>query len=351
MLLVNLLTFFRISLFTQIVAPHTPPGRANYAVEILLAALLEFKAFTVFSLLFGVGMGIQAGRLPARFLVRRFLVLLLFGVCHMTLLSNVDILCLYAVCGLLLLPLTRLPSRVLAALGVLGLAATLLPLWSKFVPDAQALRIQGELATRIYATGSFAELLRFRWDETRRFILPLLFTVFPRTLGVMLLGLAAWKTGALSDPRKHRAWLAGVAVGAGTVGMATTLLQTWSQESGRWPVSDTVLSALSTVPLALAYAAGLLLWLSGPRAGFLAPLLAAVGRLSLSNYLGQSLVLGFLFYGYGLGLCGRFGSAAALGIGIALYLTQVLGSVLYLRRFRFGPMEWLWRTLTYGAPP
>ena len=152
------------------------------------------------------------------------------------------------------------------------------------------MRTQGELATRVYATGSFAELLRFRWDETLRFILPLLFTVFPRTLGVMLLGLAAWKTGALSDPGKRRTWLVGIAVGAGTVGMAATLLQTWSQESGRWPVSDTVLSATSTVPLALAYAAGLLVWLSGPRAGFLARPLAAVGRLSLSNYLGQSLL-------------------------------------------------------------
>ena len=267
----------------------------------------------------------------------------------MVLLSNVDILCLYAVCGLFLLPLTGLPARVLAALGALGLAVALLPFWTRFVPGAEAMRAHGELATRIYATDDFAELLRFRWDETRRFILPLLFTVFPRTLGVMLLGLAAWRSGALSDPRKHKARLVGV--GAGTVGMAATLLQTWSRESGRWPVSDLALSALSTVPLALAYSAGLLVWLSGPRAGFLAPPLAAVGRLSLSNYLAQSLALGLLFYGYGLGWCGRFGSAVALGIGIALYLLQVLTSVLWLRRFRFGPMEWLWRTLTYGAFP
>ena len=109
-LLVNLLTFFRVSLFTQIVAGHTHPGRANALVDEGVTVLLEFKAFTLFSLLFGVGMGIQADRLPGRFLLRRFLVLLGIGFCHLVLVSNVDILCLYALCGLLLLPLVKLPT-------------------------------------------------------------------------------------------------------------------------------------------------------------------------------------------------------------------------------------------------
>ncbi|MEJ7608735.1 MAG: DUF418 domain-containing protein [Bryobacteraceae bacterium] len=68
----------------------------------------------------------------------------------------------------------------------------------------------------------------------------------------------------------------------------------------------------------------------------------------MTNYLVQSIVLGFIFYGYGLGLFGRIGSGAAVGIGVALYILQVQLSRLWLRHFRFGPFEWLWRSLTYG---
>ena len=73
-----------------------------------------------------------------------------------------------------------------------------------------------------------------------------------------------------------------------------------------------------------------------------------MGRMALTNYLMQSVVLGCVFYGYGFGLFGRIGPAAAAGIGVAIYLVQVHLSRLYLRRFRFGPFEWVWRSLSYG---
>jgi uncharacterized protein len=107
-------------------------------------------------------------------------------------------------------------------------------------------------------------------------------------------------------------------------------------------------TALSLVPLALAYVAALLLFLSrepgGERFGWLVPL----GRMALTNYLAQSIVLGFVFYGYGLGLFGRLSSAEALPIGLTLYAAQIAASAAWLRRFRFGPAEWLWRSATYG---
>jgi uncharacterized protein len=70
--------------------------------------------------------------------------------------------------------------------------------------------------------------------------------------------------------------------------------------------------------------------------------------MALTNYLLQSIVLGFVFYGYGFGLFGRIGSAAAACIGLVLYAAQLQLSRLWLRRFRFGPFEWLWRSLAYG---
>jgi len=81
----------------------------------------------------------------------------------------------------------------------------------------------------------------------------------------------------------------------------------------------------------------------------LLPGLAAAGRMSLTNYLAQSVVLGFVFYGYGLGLFGRAGSATAFSIGLALFWLQVAASRACLERRRFGPAEWAWRRLSYGT--
>jgi uncharacterized membrane protein YeiB len=98
--------------------------------------------------------------------------------------------------------------------------------------------------------------------------------------------------------------------------------------------------------LALAYISGLLLWLNPRRTSHL-PGFAAIGQMALTNYVLQSIVLGCIFYGYGFGLFGRIGSAAAAGFGLAIYGAQLQLSRFWLRRFRFGPFEWLWRSLTY----
>jgi uncharacterized protein len=91
----------------------------------------------------------------------------------------------------------------------------------------------------------------------------------------------------------------------------------------------------------------LLLWLKSRRAPQL-PGLAACGRMALTNYLIQSIVFGFVFYGYGLGLFGHLGSAPVACIGIMFYIAQVYASRVWLTRFLFGPFEWLWRSLAYG---
>jgi hypothetical protein len=77
-------------------------------------------------------------------------------------------------------------------------------------------------------------------------------------------------------------------------------------------------------------------------------LFASLGQMALTSYLTESVVLGVIFYGYGFGLFGRMGSAPAASIGIALYTGQLFFSRFWLRHYRFGPVEWLWRSLTYG---
>lgn len=106
--------------------------------------------------------------------------------------------------------------------------------------------------------------------------------------------------------------------------------------------------ALGGLALALWYASAVVLLVERPAwRRRLAPL-AAAGRMALTNYLLQSLVCTTLFYSYGLGLYGRVGPAGGLLLTLAIFGGQLAFSAWWLRRFRFGPVEWLWRTLTYG---
>jgi uncharacterized protein len=357
-LLVNLLGGFRISLFESILTVHTRPGWANHAVDILVEWVFEFKAFTLFSLLFGVGVGVQQERKASRkiksfrFFIRRFVALLGIGLCHMLLIWNGDILALYAICGLLLIPTATIsPKRLgIAGMAIIGLAPYL-PFFGGFFPTDEAMRTQSVIATRVYSTGSFIEILFLRVSEAGHFILPLLISSLPRTFGLMLVGIAAWRSGILQQPGKHSALFKGILVGAGSLGALTTTLHVWSRNTGRLPPNALDwLYPYSSVLLAFGYGAGLLLWLHSISDGIarrLARLLAAGGRMSLSNYLMQSVIFSVVFYGFGFGLFGKLGSAAAALIGLVVFGAQLIASEWWLRRYCFGPAEWLWRSLSY----
>jgi len=333
-LLVNLEGDFRISLFEHMRRFHTDPGMWNELTDTLIALFLDFKAITLFSVLFGAGVAIQAERASKRgidataFLIRRFAVLLGIGLVHMLLIWNGDILVVYAVCGLLLLPLRRLPPWALAGAGaavILGVTVFGFSI-PVYFPSGGAMARQAMAARQVYGSGSFAEIMRFRWQETGPFIVPLLIGVLPQTAGLMLIGEAAWFGGIFREPERHRRLLIGVLIAGGVLGF-------WKH---------------TPIPLAFAYAAAALLWIGSDRVpGFAAPF-AALGRMALTNYLWQSIVMGLIFYGYGFGLFGRVGPAVAALIGIGIYVAQLIFSVAWLRRYRFGPAEWLWRTLTYG---
>ncbi len=351
-LLVNLEVGFRVSLFQQMLTPHTHAGWLNYVTDLIVAGVFEFKAFTLFSFLFGVGVGIQAERAAASatgFLLRRFAVLLVIGLCHMLLIWNGDILTLYAVCGLLLLPFTGLSARWLAALGVaLILLAPYLPFFGAFFPAREAIKAHAVVATQVYANGSFAEVMQFRCYEAWHFIAPLLLYTLPRTLGLMLCGLAAWRSGVLPRQLEHRRLLILLLLTAGSLGVLMTSLQGWASETGQAkPAVLAWLYPYDFILLALAYGVGLLLWLSPTRSA-LARGLAAGGQMALSNYLLQSIIFSLIFYGYGFGLFGRLGSAITALLGLTVFAGQLVTSAWWLQRFRFGPAEWLWRSLTYG---
>ena len=357
-LMVNLLTYFRVSIFQHLLVFDTHPGLINRAVDLFSAGLLEFKAVTLYSLLFGVGVSIQAERAAARgtmigrFLVRRFMALLLIGLCHLFLLSNVDILCLYAVCGLGLIAFTESRTRELAILGGTIVGLSFFIDFSACYPSVKAMEAAAAQATLVYAKGNLSDILRLRGSETWHLILPLVFAWLPRTFGLMLVGMAAWRSHIFKKPEEHLRLLWTIALGGAIVGGAAMAVVTYS-EAWKHPhpilIPQRILEACSYVPLAFSYGAALLLILRSRRVSKMMSLIAPLGQMSLTNYLTQSLIFGWVFYGYGLGLFGKLSPAEAAVIGLAVYIAQIAFSIVWLRRFRFGPCEWLWRSMTYGC--
>ena len=193
------------------------------------------------------------------------------------------------------------------------------------------------------------DILAFRSRETAQFMAPLLLGFLPQTAGLMLCGIAAWRSGVLREPQRYKRLLGTIFVGALAIGATATSLQVFSRSSGRTQaIPEGLLRLCSFVPLAFSYAAGVLLWMTPARVTPVTALFASLGQMALTNYLTESVVLGVIFYGYGFGLFGRIGSALGLLIGVALYVSQLFFSRFWLRYYRFGPVEWLWRSLTYG---
>jgi uncharacterized protein len=341
-LTVNLITAFRVSIFTQFLPATDAPGPWDVLVELLVTFALESKAFALFSLLFGVGLAIQFERLADTgrtdyFLVRRLLALLAFGVLHLVFIWNGDILTEYALAGFVALPFLRWPPVMLAKAAafflVLFLGLAIFPHPVK-LPDPATLQLHAEEATRVYSSGTYSEILAFSVRELR-LMLPLHLNVFPRTVGLILLGACIWKSGVLL--RRPRIGWAAWGLGGTLLGFALTVLD------------ERILSGMvAPVILALGYGALTYAVATTPLFARLLRPIAALGRMAFTSYILQSVVLSFVFFAFGLGQFGKVGAAQGLAMACALYALQAMLSLVWLRYFRFGPLEWLWRVLMYG---
>ena len=363
-------------------APGGPPGLGfeggigDRLVLWGLIAFVESKFFTLFSLLFGVGFSVQLLRAGARGVpfasrfTRRLLILAVFGALHIVFLWEGDILLLYALVGFTLLFFRSMPPRrLLRWVGglllvpmtffglVLGgsLVARALPAFSPQLREADAAFIQiFEEArveeVRLYGEGSYAEILARRITSyATTFVL--LLTRVPSVLAMFLLGLYVGKVGILQNIGESTLLLRRVRFWGLSVGILAALLVTVGYT--RLPGISSILAlffnqTLAGPLLALGYAATLVLLARSPSWQRRFRPLAAAGRMALTNYIVQSLVCTVLFYGYGFGLVGEVRLSTAMVIAVGVYLVQALFSVWWLRHFRFGPLEWVWRSLTYG---
>jgi uncharacterized protein len=334
---INLVMEFRVSIFDQFLGPRMLASPIDRAIEAILAQAVELKAFALFSLLFGAGLAIQFDRLATSerrtaLLVRRLAVLLVFGVIHLCLIWNGDILTEYAIAGFIVLPFLFGPRWLLTLAALVSLA---LYLAMQAFPPAGLFPSRATIwqdvmdANRIYATGGFVDVLAFRLRE-----IPLIASlhafVFLRTIGLFLVGALAWRSGIVQNPRRL------FAIALPAIGLGAGLLYRG-------------IEPLGTIVLALGYGAAILGIAQFERGKKLLGWAAPLGRMAFTNYVVQSVIFGWIFYGYGLGLFGRLGITPALAIGLIVYAAQVRFSTWWLHHYRYGPLEWLWRTLMYGV--
>jgi uncharacterized protein len=359
-LAINIVFEFRVSIFEQFLPPAGTIPAIDRALSDVLAAAIELKALALFSFLFGVGLAIQSDRLinnPRRLtlLIRRLVVLLGIGAAHLFLLWNGDILVEYAMAGLVVLPFLFGPRwltlLVAAASLVLFLTMPLLPPVVQFPSHFWIFQHIVE-ATRAYGDGGFLDVLAFRVREIPAFF-PLHVLIFPRTIALFLFGVLAWRSGILQRASEHKSLLFSIAMGGVLFGGALTVVAQ-EQDLFGWPSLGRahevmVERRLGGVVLAAGYAASIVGLASVPAGQRMLAWAAPVGRMALTNYLGQSLILGWIFYGYGFGLFGKLSVSTAFTIGVVVYAMQAAISAWWLGRYRYGPVEWLWRSLMYGS--
>lgn len=341
----------------------------------LVYVFVQGKFWVLFALLFGTGHAVMATRAgdQARFRrtwTRRCATLLVFGILHALLLWPGDILAIYAVAGFALLALgdpgQRL--RLWAGVGVcLGLGVlTVLGGWllSTMPGDAEGmagfgsgLRAEGDAAAAVYASGSYAAVVQQRASDFVSLALQSSVTVVPMALSLFLLGGWLLRSGRLHDVSAHRAWFARLAgwtlpTGLFLAALSLAVGDRFDVVTQTGPMTVAAgLMLLASLPMALAYLALLVLGLCLPGTSRWLAWLAPAGRMALTHYLLQSLLASSLFYGYGLGLWGELGRAAQVVLVLAIFALQAVASHWWLARYRFGPMEWLWRWASYGTRP
>jgi uncharacterized protein len=353
-LMVNLVTEFRVSIFQQFVPSAPLASPVDRFLDAFVSYALDMKAFALFSLLFGIGLALQFDRLanrerPLHWLRRRLVVLLAFGLFHLLFIWNGDILTEYALAGLLILPLIREDKETLAlcSLGLflfyLAMPALHLPI---YWPDAASFARHVVAANQTYANGNLVQVWRFSLGELKM-IVSLNEFVFPRTLALFLLGAAIWRSGMLKNWQAHRREFRIFGIAATAVGIALTAAVAMGVFANT-PVLGASMSNLAPTVQALGYAALTVVAVDLPYLRAFLRLFAPLGRMSFTNYILQSLVFSWIFFGYGLGQFGRLSITTAFLLGTAIYIAQMVGSALWLRWFRFGPLEWLWRSLMYG---
>lgn len=376
----------------------------NLAVWAVNYILVEGKMRATFSMLFGAGVILLtsrgeergAGAAVADIFYRRTLWLIAFGMAHAYLIWQGDILYGYGVAGLFLYPLRKLSPKRLILIGVLVLAV----LGAKDIKESlndRSLRDRAAVADAAAAAGKtltdeqrddqkeWAEKLKdwkppateiakeiavhqagywklFLWRAKRVVRVESLWFYrwgFFDVVGMMLLGMALLKLGVFSAKRSFREYALMALVGY-SIGVSVNVYVAWQTVRDnfgpQWMLFDWTPYGLlnwggynfERLAVALAHVAVLMMFIKAGFFRWMTSRLAAVGQMALSNYLMHSIICTTIFNGFGFGLFGKLQRFEIYGVVLAIWAFQLMTSRIWLDHFRFGPVEWVWRSLTYG---
>lgn len=342
-------------------------------VWLLSHVFANHKFIAIFSMLFGASIimisskakkeQLRSGNLQSR----RFVSLLGLGVLHAYMLWSGDILVAYAICGFLMYYFRTKKTKVLFRTGVIflaiGSAISLIlgysaPFWEPGQFEA--------LRDRIWSPDSASIMeeintYRSNWERQMLMRVPSAFELetqvfvtdtFWRVSGLMLLGMGFYKKRVFSNKQTKKYYRKMVIYGIGfglplvVMGVLLDFHYDWDFQKSFFYFSQ--LNYWGSIFMAISYIGITMLLVKAYTRSKLTKILAQVGRMALSNYLLQSIVCSFIFYGHGFGLFGDLDRSAQVFMVLAIWIFLIVFSVIWLKFFRYGPFEWLWRSLSYG---
>ena len=344
-----------------------PLSDLNQVTFWIIHFLTDGKFYSIFSLLFGIGFGLQIQRAAARdqrfgsLFSRRLGLLFLFGLLHAILFYVGDILTVYALLGFVLLLFRNTSNKNLVRWAIVLL---ILPVIQYFimwwpmqatVPLETGRQAMFDQLIMAYQSGSIGDILTTNIFGLAFGRYPdLIFTGrFFKVLAMFLLGSYVARQGLFKDLEGNRPlfkkilfW--GVIIGIPcNVALATLYETDWYYTFDPLGILEPMVYAYGVPALGLAYAAALALLYPSGRFHKILSVFGPFGRMALTNYLAQSVIACLIFMSYGLGLFGKVGVVVFTAIGIGILIIQILISNWWLKRFLYGPMEWLWRSMTY----
>jgi uncharacterized protein len=368
--------YFGMSFFQGADGTHLWPQWWDRTAEVVRDVMFAGKFNSMFSMLFAIGFILLLERLELRdpqrataIYLRRIGWLLVLGIVHACVFWTGDVLHMYALFGLLLLVLRRVPEKWLWALFAASLlypfVASLIRLWAVSPEDVRALvALLGTWEASnnaAYGTGSFLAAAReharemlFIYTEPRYYLN--FFGFYVQLFTTMVLGLILGRRHFFENAASQLGLVRRVQWSALGIGVVTGAFFGYYEATVTDPFTPTVLGMFARVAFVVCRVAVMTFYVativravhSVAWRSLLAPI-ATVGRMPLTNYLLQTLLGTFIFYGWGLGFWGRIGPALQLVLAVAIFFViQVPLSRWYLNRFALGPMEYLWRSLTYG---
>jgi uncharacterized protein len=357
-----------------------------------LQFFIRGKFISLFAILFGIGFALQISRFQKSgrgitLYWKRMIVLFIFGLLHLAL-DPLEVLNIYAICGILLLLFRNIPNKntliiavVIMALPYLHLTIATLNSSKSDAEDTEIISqkpdvensdsdsnqndnseigwnlYSSEIAAKVFSEKGFTDVIKFNMDYAfnRRISSWVTWLWFLAVLPLMLIGFILGKLQLLENAMRNislfkKVFWIGIGLGVLGTWLSNFLIgKVYTEGWNPWfSFASGLIWSISNVILTLAYCSGILLLLQKSFWQKLLSPLISYGRMALTNYLLQTIICVCFFYGFGLNFFGKFKLVFVILIALGIHLLLIFVSSIWLKYFRYGPFEWLWRYLTYG---